>query len=490
VFVGKWHSRAGVMTLAEWMVFRFGSGRQGRIARHLSTVSVLLGTVGVIGYFFVGTGKFLSIFLPFSAFQCALLMIVIALFYTTMSGLFGVVYTDLLQAVLIGFVTLYISIKAFLLLDHQAIQEIAPIGWTDIVPTWYVDMPPGYEMYNLFGLSILFMFVKTAIEGLGSPGGYMAQRFFAVKNDRDSGLLAALWILLLSFRWPFIIGTALLGLSLGTQVAEPEMVLPTVLVVMIPIGLKGLIIAALIAAAMSTFDSTINAAASYIVNDIYLSARPHATRKQTMRASYVASVLIAALGVLIGAVTPTINAIWSWITMSLVSGMIMPNFLRWYWWRFNGYGYASGIAVGLLAAIIKQTLFPSLYEWQSFLIVSLLSLTGMIIGTLLTHPTDEQCLTRFYIKTRPIGFWRAISKNLDPDLVKSIKAENRRDIIALLFAVPWQISLFLVPTFAVLHEWDTVLIFAIVFSVSTVGLYFFWFRFLSNKNHRMTRQQT
>lgn len=482
ILLGKWHRRSGVMTIAEWMEFRFGAGRQGEAARLLSTVSILLGTVGIIGYFFVGIGKFLSLFLPFSPLTCALGMIIIALFYTTLSGLWGVVFTDLIQAGLIGFATLYISIKAFTSVDLATLHSITPDGWSDLLPSWRLSMPGGYEMYNLFGLSVIFFFLKTMIEGLGTPGAYMAQRFFAARSDRDTGYMSILWIFLLSFRWPFIIGVAVLGLSLGAQVSEPEMVLPVVLAHMVPVGLKGLILASLLAAAMSTFDSTINAAASYMVNDIYLKyIKPDASRKQSVRAGYVSSLLIVAVGVLIGLSTPSINAIWGWITMSLVAGMVLPNFLRWYWWRFNGYGYALGTGVGIIGAIFQKVFFPSLYEWQSFILVGCLSFTGMILGTLLTPPTDETTLDQFYRKTRPIGLWKKIACRMETEQVQRIKTENRRDVIALFFAVPWQMSLFLLPTFLVIHKWSHVFTFGVVLAITTIGLYYFWFRHLQNE---------
>lgn len=483
VFVGKWHSRSGVMTVAEWMEFRFGSGTQGEAARLLSAISILIGTIGVIGYFFVGAGKFLSTFLPFSPTVCALVMISVALFYTTLSGLLGVVYTDLLQAVLIGFAALFISIRAFTSLNYDTIQAITPKGWSDIVPSWRITLPAYYKMYNLFGISVIFFFLKTIIEGLGAPGGYMAQRYFAAKNDRDSGLLSALWIFLLSFRWPFIIGIAILGLNLGAKVPEPEKVLPTVLIHTVPIGLRGLIFAALIAAAMSTFDSTINAAASYLVNDIYSKyIRKDATGKQLVRAGYFSSVLIVVLGVSIGVVTPSINSIWGWITMSLVAGMIMPNFLRWYWWRFNGYGFAYGTGIGIIAAVVQKLAFSDLHEWLAFVAVGSVSLIGMIVTTFLTDPTEKKVLVNFYIKTRPIGFWGKVSKNLNPNIVRLVKRENKRDIIALLFAIPWQISIFLTPVFFVIHNWINFWVFMSIAIMTSTGLYFSWFKFLIKEN--------
>lgn len=483
VFIGKWHTRSGVMTVAEWMEFRFGKGKQGEAARLLSAVSILVGTIGIIGYSFVGTGKFLSIFLPFSPFVCAVMMVSITLLYTTLGGLLGVVYTGLLQAVLMGIAVVFISIKAFLSVDPHTLQAVTPRGWSDITPVWRMNLPDGYAMYNLFGISVTFFLLKTVIEGLGAPGGYIAQRYFAAKSDRDSGMLSALWVFLLSFRWPFIIGVAVLGLSLGAKVAEPEMVLPTVLVQMIPSGLKGLLISALIAAEMSTFDSTVNAAASYLVNDIYnLYINRKATNRQLVQAGYVSTVLIVLVGVLVGATAPSINSIWGWITMSLVAGMIMPNFMRWYWWRFNGYGFAFGTGIGMIAAVVQRLAFPALPEWQAFIAVGSVSLAGMFVTTLLTAPTHKKTLIRFYLKTRPMGFWRNVSDKVKPGQVRQIKIENRRDLTALFFAVPWQISMFLAPVFLVIHEWRSFVAFTMVFLLTSAGLYFRWFKYLTDEN--------
>jgi len=481
VFIGKWHSRSGVLTVAEWMEYRFGKGRQGDMARLLSTIAILTGTVGIVVYFFVGTGKFLSIFLPFPPKVCALILIAMASLFTTLGGLYGVVYTELIQGVLMGFTAIFISIKAFLSEDFATIQSMTPAGWSDIAPPWKMQMPSGYEMYNLFGVSVLFFFLKTVIEGLGAPGGYMAQRYFAAKSDRDSGKLSALWISLLAFRWPFIMGIAVLGLRLGARVAEPEMVLPTVLLYGIPAGLKGLMVAVMVAAAMSAFDSTINAGASYVVNDIYYKyINPHADNRQLVRAGYLSSVLIVVVGVFIGIVTPSINAIWRWITMSLVSGMIIPNFVRWYWWRLNGYGYAIGIGAGISAAVVQRIVAPAMQEWMAFLTVGSVSLLGLIAGTLFTRPTEQNVLEHFYRTTRPMGLWKKISEKMDVSFLSLVQKENRRDFTAMFFSVPWQISLFLTPTYAVIHKWSSFAECLLVLIVSSAGLYFFWFRHLKD----------
>jgi len=114
VFLGKWKRRSKVMTYAEWMVFRFGDGEQGRAARILSAVANLVLTCGFVVYFAVGTGRFLEMFLPWDKNVCSIVMVAVALTYTLMSGLYGVVFTDVVQEILITFTAIYISAKAFL----------------------------------------------------------------------------------------------------------------------------------------------------------------------------------------------------------------------------------------------------------------------------------------------------------------------------------------------------------------------------------------
>ncbi|MCI0541168.1 MAG: hypothetical protein L0Z50_38695, partial [Verrucomicrobiales bacterium] len=111
-FMGKWHQRSRVMTTAEWMQLRFGDGLQGKAARLVAALTYLVITVGMVVFFLAAAGKFFSALLPFTATQCAVTAAAIALFYTTMSGLYGVVWTDVFQAVLIGFAAVYVALLA------------------------------------------------------------------------------------------------------------------------------------------------------------------------------------------------------------------------------------------------------------------------------------------------------------------------------------------------------------------------------------------
>ena len=184
LFMGKWNRRAQVMTLAEWMHFRFGKGKQGDLARLIAAAAQIIMTIAMITYFAIGSGKFVGEFLGIpdmlglaSQFWAATLMMALAMIYTVASGLYGVVWTDVVQGVII-FGT--ILIICFLAITKYALPEIFSVSvpmqdgtfqtiqttrdaWTSVVPHWNLNMPEGssYSIYNLFGIVIIFYLIKT-----------------------------------------------------------------------------------------------------------------------------------------------------------------------------------------------------------------------------------------------------------------------------------------------------------------------------------------
>ncbi len=509
IFQGKWNRRAQVMTLAEWMKFRFGEGRQGHMARLIAAFSTIIMTIAMITYFAIGSGKFISEFLgipDFAGFSgqfwAASLMIVLAMIYTVASGLYGVVWTDVFQGFLIFMTIAFICILAFVYYPlPETFQISMPLrdggfmamettrsAWTDIIPKWQlnIDAASAYSIYNMFGIAIMFYLLKVTIEGSGGTSQYMIQRFFAARSDRESGLLSLFWTFLLSFRWPFIVAIAMLGISLGTQqgmpIEDPEKVLPVVINQLVPIGIKGLLIAGLMAAAMSTFDSTVNAGAAYWVKDIYQAyINPDADEKKLLWHSRIASIIIVLLGLGFTIFIKNINEIWGWITSSLGAGLIIPTFARWYWWRMNGYGYSAGILVGMIAAVVQKIMLPDIPEYYSFTIASVSSLVGMVVVTYLTEPADKNILFEFYRKTRPFGLWKPVREGIAAPIMEKINAENRRDIISTFFAVPWQIVLFLTGMAFLMRNWVQFGWLVVILALLSAGLYFNWYRYLSDE---------
>jgi Na+/proline symporter len=428
-------------------------------------------------------------------------MITLAMLYTVASGLYGVVWTDVIQGVLIFGTIVYICILAvtkFHIPDVFSISvpmrdgtfqaiETTRHAWTEVMPPWKLNFPEDslYSVYNLFGIAILFYLVKVIFEGSGGTSGYMIQRYFASRSDRDSGLLSLFWTFLLAFRWPFIAAIAIMGVSYGAThgvISDPEKVLPVVLNELVPIGIKGLVVAGLMAAAMSTFDSTVNAGASYWVKDIYQAfINPKASQKSLMRHSRWASVIIVIMGLLFSLTIRNINEIWGWITMSISAGLLVPTLVRWYWWRLNGWGFAIGTAAGMIAAIVQRLLFPNVPEYVSFVFATGCSFIGMLIGTYATRPTKFDVLSAFYKTTRPFGFWNPVRNKLSDPVMKKVNRENRRDIVSIFMAVPWQVVMFLTFMMAIMQRWDWFGRLLVIFVILSIGLYFTWFRHLSTE---------
>jgi len=507
IYMGKWNRRSRAMTLAEWMNLRFGEGLEGKVARLVTAVAILASTIAIVTYFAVGAGIFIGEFLGFPSlfglppkFLAASLMIFLAMIYTVSSGLHGVVWTDVFQGILIfGIIIIvcYISFTKFILPEtflisipsksgEYILRETTKNVWTSIIPSWRISMPENsvYSIYNLFGIAIIFYIAKTIIEGAGGTGGYMAQRFFASRSDREAGLLSLFWTILLAFRWPFIIAIAIMGISYGSSTGEiiedPEKVLPIVILEILPVGLKGLLVAGLMAAAMSTFDSIVNAGSSYWVKDIYQAfINPNAPEKQLVKHSRWSSILIVLAGLFMTLNISSINEIWGWFNMSIGAGLIIPLFIRWYWWRLNGFGFAAGIAGGMLSAILQKLFLPDIAEYYSFIFVTSISLFFTIFGTYLSKPTDEKVLLEFYRLTRPFGFWAQIKSKINQSNIKDINKENRRDLAAIFLAIPWQLILFLTLMSIMLKRWDLFLILIIILTILSIGLYFLWYRHLS-----------
>ena len=503
VFMGKWNRRSQVMTQAEWMHFRFGKNFQGDLARIIAAIASIIMTIAMVTYFIIGAGKFVGEFLSLEPFYASLLMVVLAMIYTVASGLYGVVWTDVFQGIFIFFVIMYISIMAMVtvnlpeeffvsvpMIDGTFSQIKTSLNeWTRITPPAEMSMPEGstFEIYNLFGIAIMFYLFKVTLEGASGAGGYMLQRYFAAKSDREAGILSLFWTSLLAFRWPLIASFAMLGIHHGLNpefnvIADPELVLPTVIKYYIPTGIKGLLIAGLMAAAMSTFDSTVNAGAAYWVKDIYQTyLKPNSTEKELMLQSRLSSLVIVAIALLFSLTISNINEIWGWITMGIGAGMFIPQVIRWYWWRFNGYGFAIGTVFGMVSAIMTKVLASNITEYNSFLIASGSSLLGCIVGTLFTKPTEQKVLINFYKTTRPFGLWDKVRSNIDASVILKINQENRRDIIAIFFAVPWQVTLFLTGMMIVLKQWTNFISLFGILLILSFGLYWFWFRHLSKE---------
>lgn len=260
-----------------------------------------------------------------------------------------------------------------------------------------------------------------------------------------------------------------------------ERIMPAVLMAAFPSGVRGLILVSLISASMSTFDITVNKSAAMFTNDLYRRyLRPDASHRELLLATYAYCLGVVAVAFALAYSITSINEIWGWITMGLWSGIGIPLLLRFYWWRFNGLGYAAGILGGLLGAVgvLAWNTFLTdspLSEVMQFLILTPISLVFAVAGSLLTSPTERSVLENFYLTTRPFGFWGPMTELVSEADRPSWRREHRNDMLALPFGLVWMVTMYLLPMQCMIGDTRAIVVTGTLFAVGVAGLYKFWY---------------
>ena len=476
VYLSIWIRRSNVLTGSEWITTRFGNGKGSELSRISVLVFAMVSVIGFLAYAFQGIGKFASVFFPFdiSPELYAITFMGITTIYVVLGGMYSVVFTDLIQFTLLTIVSFVIGFIAFTRVTPEALHAVIPNGWLDLAFTWELDLdwndliPAANNQimadgWNLFTIFFMMMIFKGILISLAGPTpGYDMQRILAAKTPREAGLMSAIVSVCQIPRWFMIVGITTLALvyfsndlvAMGDNV-DFELVLPWVISEFLPVGLVGFVLAGMLAAFMSTFDSTVNAGAAYLVNDVYKRYfNPNAPTGVYIKASYIASFLIVAVGIAFGFMSESVNSVTQWIVSGLFGGYTAPNILKWHWWRFNGFGYFYGMIAGVLAALIMPMALPELSPLNAFPFILILSGIAGIGGSLMTAPDDDKTLEEFYKNVRPWGFWKPILNKIQSSDANVRKNDKfYRDMFNIFIGMVWQINMVLVPIYLLVYEY-------------------------------------
>jgi len=507
VFLAKWLRRSNVITGAEWIKTRFGSDMGAKLSDISVVIFALISTIGFLAYAFQGIGKFSQIFLPWelSANTYGIIIMSIASIYTIMGGLFAVLITDVFQFFILTVVSIFIGYIAFTNVTRDAILSAIPAGWDSLRFGWasiYLDwsnlMPAinsriASDGFSLVGIVLMMMLFKgVLVSGAGPAPNYDMQKILASKNPREASLMSFfVTVVLFLPRYLLVAGVCVLGLvffspqlsAMGAGV-DFEQIFPYVVHNFVPVGLTGLILAGLISAFMSTYDGTLNCGASYIVNDIYKRyINKGASEKKYVMISYLSTFLLIILGFVFGMLGKSIHQITMWIVSGLWGGYVAPNILKWYWWRFNGYGFFWGMVSGMAAAIIlplaignPDVLFGIQTNLALFPVVLLISVAASIIGTLGTKPEKDEVLMDFYKKVRPWGLWRPIYekvKKVDPSFERN--KDFSRDMVNVIVGIVWQMTFVLIPIYLLIKQFTGMWVSVGILAVTSIFLKFNWY---------------
>jgi solute:Na+ symporter, SSS family len=254
-------------------------------------------------------------------------------------------------------------------------------------------------------------------------GGYVAQRMFSAKDEKQS-LLATLWFNIAHYAvrpWPWIL-VALASLILYPGLADPETGYVRVMIDYLPSSLRGLMVAAFAAAYMSTVATHLNWGASYLVNDFYRRfLRRAASEHHYVLASRVATAVVTVVSAAVAFRIESIAGAWKLLLVT-GAGTGAVLLLRWYWWRINAWSEVSAMISAFVVSVLLQTAGgldsdrPVDFAWIMLITVAVTTVVWLVV-TYLTSPESEATLVAFYRRTRPGGpGWRPIAARA-PDIV-------------------------------------------------------------------------
>lgn len=504
IYLSAWLRRSNVMTGAEWLKTRFGSGRGAELCHIAVVIFAVVSAIGFISYAFKGIGKFAVIFFPWdlSPDVYAVIIFTITTLYVVKGGMYSVVFTELLQFVIMTIAAIAVGVIAMNLVSVDQLNAVIPSGWKDLFFGWQLELDwhgvidsvnekIEEDGFTLFGFFFMMMLFKGVLSSIAGPvPNYDMQRILATKDAKEAAKMSGIVSLVMFFpRYMMVAGLTILALvymgpeiQASNEVFDFEQILPYAIKNFIPVGLTGLLIAGLLAAFMSTYAATVNAAPAYIVNDIYKRYfKPNGSEKEFIKMSYWVSTLLVIVGVVVGYMISSINDIMQWIFGALFGGYAAANVLKWHWWRFNAYGYFWGMMSGLIASLALPLLFPNLQPLYAFPYLLLAGIIGSLLGTLLTPAEDEAVLMSFYQKVRPWGFWQPIRDKViaqNPDF----NATNTfpRDAFNIVIGMTWQISLVVLPIYLVIKEFQSMFVAIAIMLLTTWILKKNWYDKLEN----------
>lgn len=484
-FQAKYIRRSGVMTFAEWNETRFGDNREAEYARIAAASFLLVLMIFNLMFMAVGTGKFAEEFLPFNRWQSALIVFGVVGIYVTLGGFFGVILTDVFQTMLIAIGAVIVGFMAFNTGSGTEFLAGKPQEWSSIAPMWklwpsYLETtPPAYQHYYFFGPIMLAGFSWLIFRILAGPHVWDFQFFLTTRNARDASLAAGMWTVGYTLRW--IIGCAFLILGiyyLGAEAGfDAEKIMPLVLK-KLPIGMRGLFMAILLAALMSTLSAMINVTSSVVTNDFlkrYFGK--NLKQKQLVRFGQLASIIAITLAFIFSLSFKNIVSAWETMIFVIVTMILAPATMRWHWWRFSARAFVWSMILSAVI-IIGQKMFLTgwpVHYWLAF--DSLLSFVICIIMGFVFSPTSMDVLVKFYSRVRPFGFWKPVRLEAERQgLIPVNDSLPRYDILNGFLTVIFQVAMALIPFFLFLRQWENMISWIAVFGVLSIILYFTWYK--------------
>jgi Na+/proline symporter len=416
-FAALWR-RAGVMTDVELIELRYGGKPAASLRAFRAAYLALPVNCIIIGWVNLAMAKIIGMTLGLHRGKAVALCLLLTGAYVSVSGLWGVLVTDLLQFVVklaMTIVLAVVAVRAAGGLDHM-VHTLGPERLAFVPPVADSTWMPVLSFAVCVGVQWWAAWYPGAEPG---GGGYVAQRIFSAKNERE-GVYATLWFNVAHYTvrsWPWIL-TALAACVLYPRIDDPEGSYVRVMIDHLPPSLRGLMMAGFLAAYMSTVATHLNWGASYLVGDLYkrflVRDRQESHYVWASRLATIATMVIAGV---VSLFLDSIEGAWK-LLLALGAGTGPVLILRWYWWRINAWSEISAMLSSLIASTVLQRwvhLNPEDPRQFAQILLGTLIVTTVtwVSVTFATAPESDHTLERFYSRVQPSGpGWAAIAKKV------------------------------------------------------------------------------
>jgi len=420
-FLARLWRRSGVTTDVEFCELRYSGRGAASLRLFKGLFYALVTNVVVLGWVILAMTAIAGTF-GVPKLVTLVACIALASLYASLAGLWGVVATDLLQfvvamggAVLLavkvlsaegGLATLRAKLSGLVDAAGEPAARMAPLGgdfdWSS----------PGFR--GAFLGFLVAVLVQWWSWKYSDGGGVLIQRMNSTRGERDS-LLATLWFAILTYAvrpWPWFL-VALASLWVFPEMADHKAVYPAMMAKYLGPGLLGMMLAAMLAAFMSTIDTHMNLASSYFVHDVYRRFwRRDASERHYVQVARLAGIGIVVLGSLVAWQSDSISFLFVFL-LQLVAGAGAVFLLRWFWWRINAWSEIAAMLASLVVATLlnlanKGDWFGHHFAtWEIFVWNVGISAVVWLTVAHLTPPDDEEQLRHFVARTRPPGHWPA-----------------------------------------------------------------------------------
>jgi SSS family solute:Na+ symporter len=421
--------RLKLFTTLEFYDLRFPPRTAATMRLWIGIRTALIAMPAWTGITLLASCKIMGPALGFTKLQTLALVVPVSFLYVFLSGYQGVVISNLIQMAIFFVGTL---VLAMLSLKHFG----GPVGLTQALAPAHSEMlrtvPPVQHPIFPLAAALAWLFGQSVgYGGDAAPmGGAMeGQRILSTRTPGEAVTMyiitaVTMFILLLLVTLPCL-GGALLWPELQQPGADRELVYGRLMKEFLPVGGMGLMIAAMLAAAMSTVADNLNFGSQVLVSDIYRRwFRPVATERHYLLMGKLGMLLILAMALAVAFNVLIINDVAIFM-LQLSSAELSANWAQWWWWRFNG---AARIAASVGGAVIfcivvlgpklliflgfhwAEKLIPE-WWWQAFLVMGLTTALWITVA-LLTKPDPDALLRRFHQRAQPLGWWGPFNVNL------------------------------------------------------------------------------